>query len=160
MRYSGMRTRNIAFKTGNDMLLVVNNKLHHIPDRNQTHQPVLLISHRQVTDPLICHQSHTILNGIIFRNRNRPFCHDFTDQCFLGSTSFKDHAAGIVTFGKNSHEMFIFINYCQRSHIMVNQELKGFKNSIVGIYGEYCMTLYLQDITYLSHGKTFRIVNK
>src|SRR4030095_10066686 len=102
-------------QVANDKILLIDDILYDITNGDNTYN-LIVFKYGKMADPFIAHQLHALLNSRVGRNIYRTLSHDIPNQGFLGSTPFKDHFSGIVSFSKNPDKFAIF-NHYQCTHI-------------------------------------------
>src|SRR5215471_14753797 len=65
------------------------------------------MEHREVPDPAVCHDLHTLIDGVLGTDGDEIPGHDFLHSRLFRRPPLKDDFSGVVPFRDDSHQLLI-----------------------------------------------------
>src|SRR5437870_4378874 len=87
----------VVFELFDDELLLGNNRLDEIADRDDADQPPA-VHDRQVPNPPLGYDGHAFLNALVQASTDHVGCHDLPDCGLVGRTALENDFTGVVPF--------------------------------------------------------------
>ena len=110
----------------NFFFLAADDPVHQIADREDTDDG-LLAHHRQMSDPAVGHQTHTIVDTLIESRNDRRAGHDLAHGSFARSLALQDHLPCVIALGEDAAEIGV-VHHQHRADIFIRHDLQRLVN--------------------------------
>src|SRR4029453_7151782 len=120
---AGVRAADVVLELVDGLLLVGDDPLDQVADREDAHQ-LVVFDHGKVSHPFLGHEGHALVDSVLWRHRDDRTAHDLGDEHLLGGSARKDDLARVVPLGDHPDEP-LFLDDQQCPHAPFGHLLNG-----------------------------------